>query len=72
MEQVMGVEPTSSAWKADVLAVVRHLHASDNMYYSIAFAAMQVFLFDFFKSFAPLAYFYKTRIKIIYISSIFS
>ena len=25
-EQVMGVEPTSSAWKADVLAVVRHLH----------------------------------------------
>ena len=25
MEQVMGVEPTSSAWKADVLAVVRHL-----------------------------------------------
>ena len=25
LEQVMGVEPTSSAWKADVLAVVRHL-----------------------------------------------
>ena len=27
LEQVMGVEPTSSAWKADILAVVRHLHA---------------------------------------------
>ena len=26
MEQMMGVEPTSSAWKANVLAVVRHLH----------------------------------------------
>ena len=26
MEQVMGIEPTSSAWKADILAVVRHLH----------------------------------------------
>lgn len=25
MEQVKGVEPSSSAWKADVLAVVRHL-----------------------------------------------
>ena len=25
LEQVMGVEPTFSAWKADVLAVVRHL-----------------------------------------------
>ena len=28
VEQVMGVEPTSSAWKADVLAVVRHLRIS--------------------------------------------
>ena len=26
MEQAMGVEPTSSAWKADILAVVRRLH----------------------------------------------
>ena len=26
MEQVEGIEPSSSAWKADVLAVVRHLH----------------------------------------------
>ena len=25
LEQVMGIEPTFSAWKADVLAVVRHL-----------------------------------------------
>ena len=25
MEQVMGVEPTSSAWKADALTVVLHL-----------------------------------------------
>ena len=28
VEQVMGVEPTSSAWKADVLAVVRHLQGA--------------------------------------------
>lgn len=26
VEQVEGVEPSSSAWKADVLAVIRHLH----------------------------------------------
>ena len=26
LEQVMGVEPTPSAWKAEVLAVIRHLH----------------------------------------------
>ncbi len=28
LEQVKGVEPSSSAWKADVLAVVRHLHST--------------------------------------------
>ena len=27
-KQVMGLEPTYSAWKADVLAVVLHLHIS--------------------------------------------
>lgn len=26
LERVMGIEPTSSAWKADILAVVRHPH----------------------------------------------
>ena len=26
LEQVMGIEPTSSAWKADVLADVLYLH----------------------------------------------
>ncbi len=26
LEQAKGIEPSSSAWKADVLAVVRHLH----------------------------------------------
>ena len=26
MEQVKGIEPSSSAWKADILAVIRHLH----------------------------------------------
>ena len=25
MEQVVGIEPTSSAWKADILAFVRYL-----------------------------------------------
>ena len=25
MEQVLGVEPRSSAWKAEVIAVIRHL-----------------------------------------------
>lgn len=30
LEQVKGVEPSSSAWKADVLAVVRHLHGICN------------------------------------------
>lgn len=25
LEQVMGIEPTFSAWKADVLSIVRHL-----------------------------------------------
>ena len=32
VEQVKGVEPSSSAWKADVLAVVRHLR--DTIYYT--------------------------------------
>ena len=26
LEQVVGIEPTSSAWKADILAFVRYLH----------------------------------------------
>ena len=26
MEQVKGIEPSFSAWKADVLTIVRHLH----------------------------------------------
>ena len=26
MEEMMGIEPTSSAWKAEVLAIKRHLH----------------------------------------------
>ena len=26
MEQVMGVEPTSSEWKSEIIAVIRHLH----------------------------------------------
>ena len=26
MEQVMGIEPTSSAWKADIIADILHLH----------------------------------------------
>ena len=26
LEQVRGIEPPSSAWKADILAIVRHLH----------------------------------------------
>ena len=26
MEQVTGIEPASSAWKADILAIVLHLH----------------------------------------------
>ena len=47
LEQVKGVEPSSSAWKADVLAVVRHLHG--NEYYNRAGAPLsrgnrQVFL----------------------------
>lgn len=29
LEQVMGIEPTFSAWKADVLAVVRHLQMGE-------------------------------------------
>lgn len=29
LEQVMGIEPTFSAWKADVLAVVRHLQIEE-------------------------------------------
>ena len=32
LEQVMGIEPTFSAWKADVLAVVRQPHNS--VYYT--------------------------------------
>ncbi len=31
MEQVMGVEPTLSAWKAEVIAVIPHLHISGNL-----------------------------------------
>ena len=27
MEQVVGVEPTPSAWKAEVLAAIRYLHS---------------------------------------------
>ena len=26
LEQVVGVEPTSSAWKAEVIAIIRYLH----------------------------------------------
>lgn len=26
LEQVVGIEPTLSAWKADVLTIVRYLH----------------------------------------------
>ena len=26
MEQVEGIEPSSSAWKAEVIAIIRHLH----------------------------------------------
>ena len=26
MEQVAGIEPAPSAWKADILAVIRYLH----------------------------------------------
>ena len=29
LEQVMGIEPTFSAWKADVLSVVRHLQIEE-------------------------------------------
>ena len=29
LEQVMGIEPTFSAWKADVLAIVRHLQMGE-------------------------------------------
>ena len=39
LEQVKGVEPSSSAWKADVLAVVRHLHSK--MYYTQAWVYCQ-------------------------------
>ena len=31
MEQVMGIEPTSLAWQANVLAVVLHLHNLDTI-----------------------------------------
>ena len=42
----MGVEPTSSAWKADVLAVVRHLRTGCELYYNTASADFQArFLF---------------------------
>lgn len=44
----MGVEPTSSAWKADVLAVVRHLHASRKIDYSIEQAVLQVIFIHHF------------------------
>ena len=33
LEQVKGVEPSSSAWKADVLAVVRHLRGIADVFY---------------------------------------
>lgn len=39
----MGVEPTSSAWKADVLAVVRHLRTGCDLYYITAPCRMQAF-----------------------------
>ena len=39
----MGVEPTSSAWKADVLAVVRHLRTGCELYYITAPCRMQAF-----------------------------
>ena len=29
MEQVAGIEPASSAWKADILAVIRYLHCAE-------------------------------------------
>ena len=32
LEQVMGIEPTFSAWKADVLAVVRQPHHNIRYY----------------------------------------
>ena len=32
LERLMGVEPTSSAWKADVLAVVRQPHNNSTYY----------------------------------------
>lgn len=38
MEQVKGVEPSSSAWKANVLAVVRHLRGI--VYYTHAGACL--------------------------------
>ncbi len=55
----MGVEPTSSAWKADVLAVVRHLHASDMMYYSTVLFVMQAYLWYFFNLLLFVLHFYK-------------
>ena len=32
MEQVAGIEPASSAWKADILAVIRYLHMTHFTY----------------------------------------
>ncbi len=53
VEQVMGVEPTSSAWKADVLAVVRHLRISScvgcEMYYSTVFYKTQALFQNIFQ-----------------------
>ena len=28
LEQVVGIEPTSSAWKAEVIAIIRYLHSA--------------------------------------------
>ena len=44
LEQVKGVEPSSSAWKADVLAVVRHLQNA------AAFSGAAVFILYSFVS----------------------
>ena len=48
MERVMGIEPTSSAWKADALADVLHPHICEvsycKMYSSTNFALCQSLL----------------------------
>ena len=35
LERVMGVEPTSPAWKAGVIAVIRHPHRGRYFFYSL-------------------------------------